>query len=91
MLTLHVSSLPSTIRDSIRITKILYTSEPLTYNIFSARAYLASVFGPVLICSAFASVESGPWAVMNHAVTGDTADDAADFAAIRLENNHTAY
>lgn len=73
---LHVSSLPSTIRDSIRITKILYTSEPLTY---SQRAYLASIFGPILICSAFASAESGPWAVMNLAVTGDTADDAADF------------
>jgi hypothetical protein len=73
---LHVSSLPSTTRDSIRITKILYTSEPLTR---SQRAYLASVFGPVLICSVFASAESGPWAVMNLAVTGDTADDTADF------------
>ncbi|OXV08597.1 hypothetical protein Egran_03637 [Elaphomyces granulatus] len=73
---LHVSSLPSTIRDSIRITKIFYTSEPL---IRSQRAYLTSVFGPVLIFSVFASAESGPWAVMNLAVTGDIADDAADF------------
>jgi hypothetical protein len=73
---LHVSSLPSTIRDSIRITKIFYTSEPL---IRSQRAYLTSVFGPVLIFSVFASAESGPWAVMNLAVTRDIADDAADF------------
>lgn len=73
---LHVASLPAATREALCIKKIIYTSEPL---VRSQRNYLISVFGPILICSAFASAESGPWCVMNLAITGDIADDAADF------------
>lgn len=73
---LHVASLPAATCEALCINKILYTSEPL---VRSQRNYLNSVFGPVMICSAFASAESGPWCVMNLAITGDIADDAADF------------
>ncbi|OJI99662.1 hypothetical protein ASPVEDRAFT_148689 [Aspergillus versicolor CBS 583.65] len=73
---LHVASLPAAMREALCIDKILYTSEPL---VRSQRNYLISVFGSVKICSAFANAESGPWCVMNMAITGDKADDAADF------------
>ncbi|OJJ80487.1 uncharacterized protein ASPGLDRAFT_84992 [Aspergillus glaucus CBS 516.65] len=75
---LHVSTLPDSERKSIHINKIFYTSEPL---VRSQRAFINSVFGgDVLIYSMFGSAESGPWAVMNPAVTGYREDDdAADF------------
>ncbi|OQE29120.1 hypothetical protein PENFLA_c004G03554 [Penicillium flavigenum] len=73
---LYVSSLPETQREAIQINKVIYTSEPL---VRSQQAYIKSVFGDVPICSLFASAESGPWAVMNHAVTNYQDDDSADF------------
>ncbi|KAJ5497958.1 hypothetical protein N7453_007009 [Penicillium expansum] len=73
---LYVASLPEAQRKEIRITKVVYTSEPLMR---AQREHVRSVFGDVLICSAFASAESGPWAVMNHAVTNHEDDDSADF------------
>lgn len=73
---LHISSLPDATRSALCINKIIYTSEPL---VRSQRNYLTSVFGPVRICSAFASAETGPWCVMNLSITGDIADDSADF------------
>ncbi|KAJ7824266.1 hypothetical protein B0H14DRAFT_3728948 [Mycena olivaceomarginata] len=73
---LHVAGLPPATRDALCINKVIYTSEPL---VRAQRRYLTSVLGPVSICSLFASAESGPWAVMNLALTGDVADDAADF------------
>lgn len=75
---LYVSTLPDTQRKAIRISKIIYTSEPL---VRPQRAYLTSVFGgDVLICSVLGSAEAGPWAVVNPAVTGNgDDDDAADF------------
>ncbi|KAF8169830.1 hypothetical protein K438DRAFT_1614635 [Mycena galopus ATCC 62051] len=72
----HVAGLPPATRDALCINKVIYTSEPL---VRAQRRYLTSVLGPVSICSLFASAESGPWAVMNLALTGDVADDAADF------------
>ncbi|KAJ5813809.1 uncharacterized protein N7503_000559 [Penicillium pulvis] len=74
--TMYVSSLPETQREAIKIKKVIYTSEPL---VRSQRAYIKSVFGDVPICSVFASAESGPWAVMNHAVTNHEDDESADF------------
>ncbi|KAK6810715.1 hypothetical protein RU639_013567 [Aspergillus parasiticus] len=75
-LAMYVSTLPETQRKSVSINKVLYTSEPLVQ---SQRAYIKSVFGDVLICSAFGSAEAGPWAVMNPTLTGDGDDDTADF------------
>ncbi|KAJ6502254.1 hypothetical protein C8R45DRAFT_818541 [Mycena sanguinolenta] len=72
---LHVAGLPPAAREALCINKIIYTSEPL---VRAQRQYLTSVLGPVAISSLFASAESGPWAVMNLALTGDVADDAAD-------------
>ncbi|KAF7363696.1 Circularly permuted ATP-grasp type 2 [Mycena sanguinolenta] len=72
---LHVAGLPPATREALCINKIIYTSEPL---VRAQRQYLTSVLGPVAICSLFASAESGPWAVVNLALTGDVADDAAD-------------
>ncbi|KAL2190917.1 hypothetical protein L209DRAFT_24694 [Thermothelomyces heterothallicus CBS 203.75] len=57
----HIASLPADERHRIRLTKILYTSEPLTP---SQRAYIADVLGPgVAIGSILGSSEAGPWAV----------------------------
>ncbi|KAJ6486946.1 hypothetical protein C8R45DRAFT_903079 [Mycena sanguinolenta] len=74
-LALHIAGLPSPTREALCINKIIYTSESL---VRAQRQYLTSVLGPVAICSNFASAESGPWAFMNLALTGDVADDAAD-------------
>ncbi|KAF7349306.1 hypothetical protein MSAN_01720100 [Mycena sanguinolenta] len=73
---LHVAGLPPATREALCINKIIYTSEPL---VRAQRQYLASVLGPVSIYSLLASAEGGPWGVMNLALTGDVADDAADF------------
>ncbi|AEO56071.1 hypothetical protein MYCTH_2300559 [Thermothelomyces thermophilus ATCC 42464] len=57
----HIASLPADERHRIRLTKIIYTSEPLTP---SQRAYIADVLGPgVAIGSMLGSSEAGPWAV----------------------------
>ena len=56
----YVASLPPDARDNLKITKIIYTCELLTW---SQRKYLTTVFGPVSFFSIFASAETGPWAV----------------------------
>ncbi|KAJ5923336.1 hypothetical protein N7454_008581 [Penicillium verhagenii] len=73
---IHVSSLPEDQRTAIKINKILYTSEVLAQ---AQRGYIRSVLGDISICSAFASAESGPWAVGNHALTDREDDESADF------------
>lgn len=72
----YFSSLSLETRQSIKITKIIYTSESL---LRSQREYIMSVFGAVRLCSVLASAESGPWAVMDISLTGEPTDDTADF------------
>lgn len=71
-----ISSLPPKERDSIKITKIIYTSETL---LRPQQAFLESVFGGVQIFSIMGSAEAGAWCVSNTAITGERLDDAADF------------
>ncbi|WEW61325.1 hypothetical protein PRK78_006815 [Emydomyces testavorans] len=75
-LAAYISSLPPQEREAIKITKILYTSEPL---IRVQRIFIRSVLGPVTICSLMGSSEAGPWAVGNFDLTGDTDDDYTEF------------
>ena len=72
----HICSLPPDIRQSIKLTKIIYTSESLAR---SQRAYLESVFTGISIFSVLGSAETGAWAVVNMALTGKRMDDGADF------------
>ncbi|KAI1994043.1 hypothetical protein LOZ53_001933 [Ophidiomyces ophidiicola] len=75
-LAAYISSLPPAQREAIRITKFLYTSEPL---IRAQRAFIRSVMGPIAICSILGSSEAGAWAVANLDLTGDTEDDYTEF------------
>ncbi|KAJ6187251.1 hypothetical protein N7519_002159 [Penicillium mononematosum] len=80
-LSRHISGLPSDIRSQVRITKILYTSEPLLQ---SQRSLLMEIFNSPAIYSGLGSAEAGFWAVSNPQLTDhtedvDTADDGADF------------
>ncbi|EEP79916.1 predicted protein [Uncinocarpus reesii 1704] len=72
----YIASLPAAEREAIKITKILYTSEPL---IRTQRAFIRSILGPVTICSIMGSSEAGAWAVANLDLTGDTEDDHTEF------------
>ncbi|KAF4994689.1 hypothetical protein FDECE_13045 [Fusarium decemcellulare] len=56
----HISTLPQEQRDSLRINKIIYTSEGLSK---SQRLHILEVFGPIQICSILGSAEAGPYAV----------------------------
>ena len=74
-----VASFPSSARRSLKIAKVIYTCEMMT---FSKRKYLISILGPVSIFSMFASAETGPWAVaiLNTGTAGNPdGDDAVDF------------
>jgi hypothetical protein len=66
-----VSSLPVDERAAIKLTKVIYTSEPLDL--------IASALGQVEICSVVGSAEAGAWAVANPRMTGEPDDDAMDF------------
>ncbi|CAG7970933.1 unnamed protein product [Penicillium olsonii] len=63
-------------RNSLKLDKIIYTSEPLGRQ---QRDFIRSVLGPVKICSVLGSSEAGPWAVANLALTGEPEDDAVEF------------
>lgn len=64
----HIATLPAEERERIKLDKIIYTSEPLTP---AQRAYIASVLGPVSICSLLGSSEAGPWALADPRLTGE--------------------
>jgi phenylacetate-coenzyme A ligase PaaK-like adenylate-forming protein len=64
----HISTLSAEERSQIRLTKVLYTSEPLTV---SQRSHITAVLGPVRICSVWGSAEAGPCAISNPDLTGD--------------------
>ncbi|KAJ5836570.1 hypothetical protein N7447_002596 [Penicillium robsamsonii] len=80
-LSRHIASLPADIRSQIRITKVLYTSEPLLQ---SQRDLLVEIFHAPAIYSGLGSAEAGFWAVSNpqlatHDGDENGARDAADF------------
>lgn len=75
-LVAYIATLPPAKREAIKITKVLYTSEPLART---QRAFIKSVLGPVAICSVLGSAEAGPWAVANLDLTGDVEDDYMEF------------
>lgn len=99
-LSRHIASLPSEVRSRIRITKILYTSEPLLQP---QRDLLMMAFDSPAIYSGLGSAEAGFWAVSNpHLNDNDTQGqgqgvdpvrDAADFIydtrAMHVEILHT--
>ncbi|KAA8651451.1 uncharacterized protein ATNIH1004_000334 [Aspergillus tanneri] len=72
----YVAALDTSQKGSIRLTKFLYTSEPMT---LAQQRFINSVFGDVLIYSVIGSAEAGPWAVSIPSLTGHTAENYADF------------
>ncbi|KAK2766869.1 hypothetical protein FQN54_006183 [Arachnomyces sp. PD_36] len=70
------SSLPADQRAAIKLTKVIYTSEPLDR---AQRSVIVSALGPVEICSMLGSAEAGAWAVASPRFTGEPSDDAMDF------------
>ncbi|CAG8926282.1 unnamed protein product [Penicillium salamii] len=80
-LSRHIAGLPADVRGQIRITKILYTSEPLLQ---SQRDLLMEIYNSPTIYSGLGSAEAGFWAVSNPQLTDDiekpsNARDAAEF------------
>ncbi|KAL2008010.1 hypothetical protein VTN00DRAFT_7992 [Thermoascus crustaceus] len=72
----YISKLPAEQRSSLRLTKILYTSESMTP---AQRTLLTSVLGDIVFCSVIGSAEAGPWAVASSALTGNTNENYMDF------------
>ncbi|KAF4458128.1 hypothetical protein F53441_63 [Fusarium austroafricanum] len=70
----HIFTLPSTERDKIKLSKIVYTSEILTA---AQKKHIYTVLGPIKICSILGSAEAGPYGVGNPDLTGG--DSAADY------------
>ncbi|RAK79539.1 uncharacterized protein BO72DRAFT_400293 [Aspergillus fijiensis CBS 313.89] len=64
----RIGTLPAEKRKGIRLTKVIYTSEPLTDG---QRQYIRATLGPVKICSVLGSAESGPYALHNPDLTGE--------------------
>ncbi|KAE8380410.1 hypothetical protein BDV26DRAFT_279488 [Aspergillus bertholletiae] len=76
-MTHHIASLPTDVREQVKINKIFYTSEPLSR---SQHDFLTSTFGSsVAIYSGMGSAEAGLWAVANPQLTGEPETDAAEF------------
>lgn len=63
----HISKLPVEQKQRIGLTKIIYTSEPLTQ---AQREHIIAILGPIKICSILGSAESGPYAVGSPDLTG---------------------
>ncbi|KAA8644009.1 hypothetical protein EYZ11_010862 [Aspergillus tanneri] len=72
----YATTLTETQRNSIHLTKVLYTSEPMTP---AQRRFVMSVFGDIDICSVIGSAEAGPWAISSSSLMGHTAENHADF------------
>ncbi|RAL07450.1 uncharacterized protein BO97DRAFT_251926 [Aspergillus homomorphus CBS 101889] len=64
----HISTLPEEKRDGIKLTKVIYTSEPLTDG---QERHIRTTLGPVKICSVLGSAEAGPYALHNPDLTGE--------------------
>ena len=65
----HISTLSADERDGIKLTKVIYTSEPLTD---SQKNYIYAILGPaVKIYSILGSAEAGPYAIHNPDLTGE--------------------
>ncbi|PYH72839.1 uncharacterized protein BO88DRAFT_422573 [Aspergillus vadensis CBS 113365] len=63
----HISTLPVDERKGIKLTKVIYTSEPLTD---SQKRYIYAILGPaVKIYSFLGSAEAGPYAIHNPDLT----------------------
>ncbi|KAE8371803.1 hypothetical protein BDV26DRAFT_302457 [Aspergillus bertholletiae] len=66
-----IATLPDEQRMSLRVNKLLYTSEAITP---AQRSFLASVFGPIALSSVIGSAEAGPWGVSSAEMTVGAAD-----------------
>lgn len=64
----YISTLPKEERDSIKLDKIIYTSEGLTP---SQRSHIREVLGDIQIYSFLGSAEAGPYAVSCPRLTGN--------------------
>ncbi|KAE8380440.1 hypothetical protein BDV26DRAFT_302870 [Aspergillus bertholletiae] len=64
----HISTLPAEERSKINLTKVLYTSEPLTE---AQRSHITATLGPVKISSVWGSAEAGPCALTNPDLISD--------------------
>ena len=63
----YISMLPVEQRQRVKLTKIIYTSEPLTQ---AQREHIVATLGPIKICSILGSAESGPYAIGSPDLTG---------------------
>lgn len=63
----HISMLPVEQRQRLKLTKIIYTSEPLTQ---AQREHIIKTLGPIKIFSILGSAESGPYAIGSPDLTG---------------------
>ncbi|KAE8145050.1 hypothetical protein BDV25DRAFT_134121 [Aspergillus avenaceus] len=64
----HISTLSAERRKEIKLTKVIYTSEPLTDG---QKKHIVATLGPVKICSVLGSAEAGPYAIHNPDLTRD--------------------
>ncbi|THC96580.1 hypothetical protein EYZ11_003920 [Aspergillus tanneri] len=84
----YISTLLPEKRNQINLTKIIYTSEPLTGT---QRALIRATLGDVKICSIMGSAEAGPWAlstpdlVSEENLSGSTMDFIFDTRSIMIE------
>lgn len=62
----HISKLPAEERKKIKLSKVIYTSEPLTEMQCS---HITATLGPVKICSIWGSAEAGPCALSHPDLT----------------------
>ncbi|KAK6837668.1 hypothetical protein RU639_001335 [Aspergillus parasiticus] len=62
----HISTLPAEEKAKIKLTKVLYTSEPLTET---QQSHIRATLGPVKICSVWGSAEAGPCALSDPDLT----------------------
>ncbi|OQE43299.1 hypothetical protein PENCOP_c003G06446 [Penicillium coprophilum] len=72
----HISTLPAEQRSEIRVNKVIYTSDLMT---FTQRSYILKVLGAVKILSILGSAEAGPYAIANPDITGRCISSARDF------------
>lgn len=71
----HIANLPKAERARISLSKIIYTSEPLTR---AQRDLIKSTLGDsIKIYSVMGSAEAGPWAISNLDITGEQVSDGA--------------
>lgn len=84
----YISTLPKEERDSIKLDKIIYTSEGLT---LSQRSHIREVLGDIQIYSILGSAEAGPYAVSwphltrNYWATASYEDFIFDTRMTRIE------